>query len=87
MIEEQRIYLLLFPIDPETKFIFTSTAAVYSGRKDIDRPIDKRTVPVASNEYGRSKLRAEEIIKEHSDKYGFCVTVIRLNTVWGDRDS
>ena len=74
----------LSPMSPETNFIFTSTAAVYSGRIDIDRPIDQNTIPAASNEYGRSKLKAEEIIKEYSDKFGFSVTVIRLNTVWGE---
>ena len=80
----KNLLIALSPIDPETKFIFTSTAAVYSGRKDIDRPIDQTTIPAASNEYGRSKLRAEKFIKEYSDKFGFSVTVIRLNTVWGD---
>lgn len=74
----------LSPVSTETKFIYTSTAAVYSGRKDIDRPIDQKTIPAASNEYGRSKLRAEEIIKKYSDKFGFSVTVIRINTVWGE---
>ncbi len=48
----------LSPISPETNFIFTSTAAIYSGRKDYDNPIDVDTKPLPSNEYGRSKIRA-----------------------------
>ena len=72
------------PLPPGTNFIFTSTAAVYSGRQDTRKPIDINTKAVASNEYGRSKIRAEEILKEYSDKYGFNVTVLRLATVWGD---
>lgn len=74
----------LSPVSTDMKFIFTSTAAVYSGRKDINKPIDRRTLPFASNEYGRSKLRAEQIIKDYSDKYGFCAVALRLNTVWGE---
>ena len=74
-----------FPwMNSETKFIYTSTAAVYSGRKDTDKPIDHETKPSPSNEYGRSKLRAEEILKEAALKHGLKVTVLRLNTVWGE---
>lgn len=74
-----------FPgINSETKFIYTSSAAVYSGRNDNDKPIDYETIPYPSNEYGRSKLRAEEILKEAALKHGLKVTVLRLNTVWGE---
>lgn len=74
-----------FPgINNETKFIFTSSAAVYSGRKDTGKPIDHETKPSPSNEYGRSKLRAEEILKEAALNPGLKVTVLRLNTVWGE---
>jgi len=74
----------LSPLSPTTNFIFTSTAAVYSGRKDPDRLIDENTRAAPSNEYGRSKIRAEEILKEYSSRYGFNCTVLRLATVWGE---
>ncbi len=72
------------PISPGTKIIFTSTAAVYSGRMDTAKPIDVNTKAVTSNEYGRSKIKAEEILKDYSGKYGFNVSVLRLSTVWGE---
>lgn len=74
----------LSPFSAETKFIFTSTAAVYSGRKDSNIPIDENTKAVPSNEYGRSKIRAEEILKEYSGKFGFNLSILRLATVWGE---
>jgi nucleoside-diphosphate-sugar epimerase len=74
----------LSPLSSETNFIFTSTAAVYSGRKDTDVPIDENSKAVPSNEYGRSKIRAEKILKDYSEKYGFKLSVFRLATVWGE---
>ncbi|MCB0728433.1 MAG: NAD-dependent epimerase/dehydratase family protein [Ignavibacteriae bacterium] len=74
----------LSPFSAETNFIFTSTAAVYSGRKDTEIPINESTKAVTSNEYGRSKIRAEEILKNYSEKSGFKLTVLRLATVWGE---
>lgn len=74
----------LSPFTSGTKFIFTSTAAVYSGRKDTDVPVNENTKAVPSNEYGRSKIRAEEILKEYSVKHGFNLSILRLATVWGE---
>lgn len=74
----------LSPFSSETNVIFTSTAAIYSGRKDTEIPIDENTKAVPSNEYGRSKIRAEEILKEYSAKYGFNLSILRLATVWGE---
>ncbi|MEP7146791.1 MAG: NAD-dependent epimerase/dehydratase family protein [bacterium] len=74
----------LSPLQENINFIFTSTAAVYSGRKDLDKNIDENTKTVPSNEYGRSKIRAEDILKDFSARYGFNVTVLRLATVWGE---
>lgn len=74
----------LTPISPDTKIIFTSTAAIYSGRKDLDIPIDENTIPIPSNEYGRSKLRAEQTLREFALKFGFKCIVLRLATVWGE---
>lgn len=74
----------LSPFSGETNFIFTSTAAVYSGRRDTGIPIDENTKAVPSNEYGRTKINAEDILQNYSEKFGFKLTVFRLATVWGE---
>ncbi|MEO8664076.1 MAG: NAD(P)-dependent oxidoreductase [Ignavibacteria bacterium] len=71
------------PLNPELKIIFTSTAAVYSGRKDVKKPIDENTELAPSNEYGRSKVRTEKIFHEYTSKFGFSTVILRLGTVWG----
>lgn len=67
----------------KTHFIYTSTTAVYAGRKSTSKPIDFKTEPLPSNEYGRSKLRAEKyLIKKCKEGY-LRLSIIRLSTVYG----
>ncbi|MCB0726217.1 MAG: NAD(P)-dependent oxidoreductase [Ignavibacteriae bacterium] len=74
-----------FPgLNKDTKFIFTSTTAIFSGRKDLDQPLTKYSAPSPSNEYGRTKLAAENILSEYSERSGIQCMVFRLSTVWGD---
>lgn len=74
----------LGPLKPKTHFIYISTAAVMSGREDCSKPFDESSLPKSSNEYGRSKLRAEEFLKQQCRKDKFRLTIIRMNTIYGN---
>ena len=71
------------PLTANTHFIFASSAAVYAGRTDLHMPIRYDTPPRPNNEYGRSKLRAEEFLLDRAQQEGFQLTVTRFNTVYG----
>ena len=70
-------------LDKNTHFIFTSTTAIYSGRKNCRIPITDREIPIPSNEYGRAKLKAENYLRNISSKKGFKLTILRFCTVYG----
>lgn len=66
-------------------FVFYSTVAVYGTHGTIDKEevlsIDSPTNP--KDAYGKSKLQAEEILRDLEDK-NFIVSVIRPPMVYGD---
>ena len=66
------------------QFIFMSSIIVYGDSSHINkkRVIDKNTVPIPSNFYGKSKLQAEEGILPLQDD-GFNVVVIRPPMIFG----
>ena len=74
----------LSPLKPKTHLVYISTAAVMSGREDCLKPFNDYSLPNPSNEYGRSKLRAEEFLKQQCRKYKFRLTIIRMNTIYGN---
>lgn len=67
----------------KTHIIYTSTTAIMSGRPNCSKQFNEQTIPIPNNEYGRSKLRAEQLLIEGSKKDKFNVTIVRLNTVYG----
>ena len=71
-------------IGPKTHFIFTSSQAIFSDRRDTDKLIDEKTKPATNNKYGKSKLEAEKILLKAAKKQKFKLTIIRLPTVWGE---
>jgi nucleoside-diphosphate-sugar epimerase len=71
-------------IGPKTHFIFTSSQAIFSDRRDTDKPIDQKTKPATNNRYGKTKLEAESILLKAAKKQKFKLTIIRLPTVWGE---
>lgn len=75
---------VLTGIGPKTHFIFTSSQAIFSGRRDAERPITVRTKPSPSNSYGKTKLEAEKILLKEAKKKKFKLTVVRFPTVWGE---
>jgi nucleoside-diphosphate-sugar epimerase len=74
----------LSKIGPNTHLIYTSSLAVYSGRAGTDKPIDEKTIPVPSDAYGNTKLKAENVLIEAANEQGFKLTIVRFPTVWGD---
>lgn len=71
-------------LNSKTHIIYTSTTILHSGRVDCSKPITELTPPTPSNEYGRTKLRAEEFLKERAKKDKFRLTIVRINTIYGD---
>jgi len=71
-------------LGPDTHFIFTSSQAIFSGRKNAKRPITEKTKPCPSNAYGKTKLEAEKILIKEAKKKKFALTIVRFPTVWGE---
>ncbi len=64
------------------QFIFMSSIIVYGDSKDAKGIITKDTVPVPSNFYGDSKLKAEEGIRTLESDY-FKVVILRPPMIYG----
>jgi nucleoside-diphosphate-sugar epimerase len=79
----QNLYETLGPLDLKTKFIFISTAAVWTGRKNFSKPITENQEPIPNNQYGRTKLEAEKLLSYKAKQDQFPLTILRLNTVYG----
>jgi len=73
----------LKPFPKNFHFIFISSFAIFSGRKNCSKPIDNLTEPLPTNEYSRTKYACERYLKLMSKKYGFKLTIVRLPTVYG----
>jgi len=71
------------PLGPGTHFVQISTTAIMAGRRKAMLPLTEGTTPEPTNEYGRSKLRAEEFIVRKAREQGFSLTICRPTTVWG----
>jgi nucleoside-diphosphate-sugar epimerase len=62
------------------KVVHASSSAVY-GRPERS-PVTEETVPVPLEDYGRAKLEADELCREHASR-GLDVTIIRPRTILG----
>jgi UDP-glucose 4-epimerase len=80
----RNLYGALAPLASGAHFLHVSTTALLAGRADAGSPFTEETPPAPSNEYGRSKLRAEEFIAARAARDRFALTVCRLTTVWGE---
>jgi len=64
------------------QFVFMSSIIVYGDSRSSKRVIDRNTIPTPSNFYGKSKLQAEEGIKDlESDD--FKIVVLRPPMIYG----
>ena len=71
--------------NPQTKrFVYISSQAAVGPGKD-DRPLDETAPCNPITDYGKSKLKGEEVVLEYSSKLP--VTIIRPPAVYGPRDS
>jgi len=64
------------------QFIFMSSIIVYGDGSRSKRIIDRNTVPTPSSFYGKSKLQAEEGIK-NLESDGFKIVIIRSPMIYG----
>jgi nucleoside-diphosphate-sugar epimerase len=71
-------------LDKNSHFVFTSSLAIYAGRKNCKKAIDGKTKPSPNNGYGYTKLIAEKILIKAAKDRKFKLTILRLPTVWGD---
>ena len=62
------------------KFIFASSAAVYS---DSEKPIDENSDTNSPSPYGKSKLAAEKLIKDYSLEFQIDSICLRMFNVFG----
>ncbi|MEE2753537.1 MAG: NAD(P)-dependent oxidoreductase [Candidatus Latescibacterota bacterium] len=65
------------------RFIFVSTTAAIDRLGPAHTPLDETTPCHPKTEYGKSKIRAEAIVKELSPAYGYDWTILRYATVYG----
>ncbi len=79
----QNLLNRLKDVGPKTHFIYTSSQAIFSGRTDTDKPINKDTKPAVNNRYGKTKLKGEKILLQASYRKKFKLTIVRLPTTWG----
>lgn len=71
------------PLTPDTHLIYTSTAVMYSGRRNCSLLITNKEKPSPTNNYGRSKLEAEEALVECAKKFNCRLTILRIGTIYG----
>ncbi len=65
------------------RLVFTSSIAA-GGFGTSQHPLREDMIPRPATTYGRTKLEAEELVREHARR--FPVTILRLSTLYGPRD-
>ena len=65
------------------RVIITSTSAAVDRDSPPRDPLTEESPPRPRTAYGRTKLKAENILQEKSRKYGFDYTILRLTTLYG----
>lgn len=74
----------LSPLGPDTHVIYTSTTVMMSGRKDCSKPFNESDLPKPTNNYGKTKLKAEQFLRKLCEENKFRLTIVRINTIYGD---
>jgi nucleoside-diphosphate-sugar epimerase len=65
------------------RLVYSSSIAVVDRSGPADGPLNESSPCVPRTEYGRTKLRGEEIVRAGSTTYGYTHTILRLATVYG----
>ncbi len=78
---------LLDALDPDDppRLIFFSTVAVY-GEETPASGISERATPAPATPYAKSKLSAEKLVRAWSEGTGGLCAILRVATVYGERD-
>lgn len=70
-------------ISPKCHIIYTSSAAIFAGRKDCRSPLRNNSSGFPTNMYGRKKYLSEEYLLNMQKLIGFKLTIIRPTTIYG----
>jgi nucleoside-diphosphate-sugar epimerase len=73
----------LKPLLANTRVVFTSSLAAVDRAVPENAPQNEESVCTPRTRYGRSKLRAESILKRYAEATPFEWTILRLPTVFG----
>ncbi len=65
------------------KFIFLSTIKVYGEKTSFGKPIKNDSIFNPMDTYSASKFKAEEILRNISEKYGLKIIIVRIPLVYG----
>jgi len=76
----------LEPLKPDTHVVFASTIAIHDNRPDYALPVMEDTPYPAhiANEYGRSKYRTLEYLKQLATTGRFNLSTVRVSGVYGE---
>lgn len=64
-----------------SRIIFASTVKVFG--EETNGCVDETQAPHPQTAYGRSKWRAEQLVSEYAERYGFSAVSLRLPMVYG----
>jgi UDP-glucose 4-epimerase len=73
----------LQPVLARTHVVYVSSVAVMDRAGRADGPLTEASPCTPRTEYGASKLRGEQIIRDRAARDGFTYTIIRLPTIYG----
>ncbi len=79
----KNLYRTLKKLGPSSHLIYTGTTAIMAGRKNCSQAFDETSEAYPTNEYGRTKFRAEKFLIDKCQKDRFRLTIVRLTTVYG----
>ena len=65
------------------RVLLTSTSAAVDRDSAPQEPLTEDSPPRPRTDYGRTKLKAEAIVRAKAGQYGFDYTIVRLTTLYG----
>lgn len=71
---------------PHIKFMYISSAGVYGIEKHFQNIIDEQSSCLPNNDYEKTKLKAEQILREYAKKESLKYVILRPTNVFGEYD-